>query len=322
MQAWEYALELRAELEEWWASPRGRSFGKTCHRARSTDTALAKNLADMSTVELAKLPVAAPFFVTDEMVDLLEHAAASFPNTPLHPVDLPIDCGFVLLGRSVNVIDMHGKKLPVRAFTWGLTSSTTDPSEATGVHFSVYAHESDDTERELADRELGVSGYFPTLSLLHDAGWAFGHEYASGEGWKAGTVWNEGLPIPDEAIQSAIHMMKVIHTFWMLSQQRIGEANSHQASRGVRRRIERSFPNRPIPEVRVVTLRRRRPPRHSDEEVGSGREYTHRWWVNGHWRRQWYGTEGRHKPKYIEGYVKGPDDKPFQQKDTAYIWRR
>jgi hypothetical protein len=322
MQAWEYALELRAELEEWWASPRGRSFGKRWHHLRADKTGLKQQAMDMAEIELVKLPVAAPFFVTDEMVDLLEHAAESFPSTPLHPVDLPIDTGFVLLGRSISVIDTHLKPLPIRAFTWGLARGV-NPAETTGVHYSVYAHESDDVERKEADEAWGgMDNYFPTLSLLHDSGWTFGHEYTTAEGWTPGTVLNQGIEIPLESVHSAIHMMKVIHTFWMLSQQRIGDSNPQRASRGLRRRIERSFPNREIPEVRVITLRRRRPPRHSDEEVGSGREYTHRWWVNAHWRRQWYPSEGRHKPKYIEGYIKGPDDKPFQQKDTAYVWRR
>ena len=320
MQAWEYALELRAELEEWWASERGRRFGATWHRAR-IGSSVAQTGIDVAEIELRKLPVAAPFFVTDEMVDLLEHAAETFPSTPLHPVDLPTDCGFVLLGRSVDVIDVHGKPLPMRVFTW--RTAGVNLEAANGVHYSVYAHRSDDLERHSAEAMLGgIDDYFPTLSLLHDSGWSFGYEYATGEGWKQGTIWNQGLPIPEESVQSAIHMMKVIHTFWMLSQQRIGDVRPQQASRGVRRRIERSFPNRPVPEVRVITLRRRRLPHHHDEEVGSGREYTHRWWVNSHWRRQWYPSEKRHKPKFIEGYVKGPDEKPFQQKDTAYIWRR
>jgi len=321
MQAWEYALELRTELEEWWASPRGRSFGARWHHIRAADTKLKRAAMDMAEIELRKLPVAAPFFVTDEMVDLLEHAAETFPNTPLLAVDLPIDCGFVLLGRSISVIDTHRKPLPVRAFTWGLAAGA-NPAEATGVHFAVYAHKTDDLERAEADKAAGMDDFFPTLSLLHDSGWSFGMEYATAEGWTPGTVFTQGMEIPVESIQSAIHMMKVIHTFWMLSQQRIGDSTPQRASRGLRRRMERSFPNRPIPEVRVITLRRRRPPRHGDEHVGGGREYTHRWWVNGFWRRQWYPSESRHKPKYIEGHIRGPEDKPFQQKDTAYIWRR
>ena len=48
MQAWEYALELRAELEEWWASPKGRSFGKRWHHLRHGDTALKRQAMDMA----------------------------------------------------------------------------------------------------------------------------------------------------------------------------------------------------------------------------------------------------------------------------------
>ena len=37
-----------------------------------------------------------------------------------------------------------------------------------------------------------------------------------------------------------------------------------------------------------------------------------RWSVAGHWRDQWYPADGVHRPKFIESYVKGPDDKPLK----------
>lgn len=96
-----------------------------------------------------------------------------------------------------------------------------------------------------------------------------------------------------------------------------------KATRPVRKRAMSAMPDRPIPDVRVITLRRYR--EDSDHEVdpeARGREYSHRFIVNAFWRRQWYPSEQRHKPKWIAPYVKGPKNKPLIIKDTAYLWRR
>lgn len=60
--------------------------------------------------------------------------------------------------------------------------------------------------------------------------------------------------------------------------------------------------------VRVIDVRRR-PPRQAQSM--SSRERHHRWVVDGHWRNQWYPSEGRHRPIWINAYVKGPDGAPM-----------
>lgn len=316
MQAWEWALELRTELEEWWASPRGRQFGQRWNEIKAHPS-LGQ---DISEVEILKLGIASPFYITTEMCDLLQHAQQTFPATPLRAVDLPSDAGFVFMAKPMMVTDIHIKNLPWQAFAWGLASRTDNPSEATAVHLSVYAHRDNDPDR--ADSEANSGTFFAALGLTHETAWGFDEDYSGGDTWKGGTVFTKDNEIAPEALASGMEMLRTIHTFFILSQQLIPNTSSQQASRPVRKRHQRAFPGRPIPDVRVVELRRKRPPRHADEEINGGREYSHQWWVNGHWRRQWYPSEGRHKPKYIVGYVKGPEDKPFQAKDTAYIWRR
>lgn len=53
--------------------------------------------------------------------------------------------------------------------------------------------------------------------------------------------------------------------------------------------------------------------------AGGGREYQHRWVVRGHWRRQWYPSEGRHKPKWIMDYIAGPEDAPLLLRDKVTV---
>jgi hypothetical protein len=316
MQAWEQALELRTETAEWWRSGIGRRFGANWSAIRKENTPTPTPIDE---TERMKLLFAAPFFITKGMVDLLDHAQKSFPTTPLRPVDLPVHAGFALLERPLEVIDLHGEALPWQAFTWGIAAGSSDPETAVGIHLSIYAHRNADPARLSAEQQIRMT--FPTLALIHETAWTFDHDYAGESSWGTGTLMNEGVPITDEAMASGIEMLRTIHTFFILSWQKIAEPTNAQASRPVRKRAMKLDPNRPIPDVRVVQLRRHRQKGEHDGEHGSI-EYTHRFLVSGHWRKQWYPSEQRHKPKWIFPYIKGPEDRPFQAKNTTYLWRR
>jgi hypothetical protein len=47
------------------------------------------------------------------------------------------------------------------------------------------------------------------------------------------------------------------------------------------------------------------------------REYSVRWVVRGHWRRQWYPSQNRHIPIWITDYIAGPDDAPLVHRDKV-----
>lgn len=61
--------------------------------------------------------------------------------------------------------------------------------------------------------------------------------------------------------------------------------------------------------------------RHRREEADDrpGRNYSHRWVVRGHWRRQWYPSQNRHIPIWITDYVAGPTDLPIEHRDKVRI---
>jgi len=171
---------------------------------------------------------------------------------------------------------------------------------------------------------MGLEDRWETLSLVHETPWKFGSSHRGRDDFIGGMEANVDMPISDEALASFITMLQTIHAFFLLCQQKIGLPQPTQATRGVRRRAERALPNRPIPDVRVITLRRYRDD-DGDHEIDPnqrGRNYSHRWIRNAFWRRQWYPSEQRHKPKWIAPTVCGPKDKPLVIKDTAYLWRR
>lgn len=88
-----------------------------------------------------------------------------------------------------------------------------------------------------------------------------------------------------------------------------------QHSRQVRRAAERE--NRPLPDLRVITLRRQK--RNSDGKE-TDVDWSCRWLVGGHWRNQWYPSTMEHKPVYIVPYVKGPENKPFRENHAEKIF--
>lgn len=59
----------------------------------------------------------------------------------------------------------------------------------------------------------------------------------------------------------------------------------------------------------LTLIRLRRRARGVDQ--GTSFEYSHRFVVRGHWRRQWYPSEQRHRSIYIRPFIKGPDDAPL-----------
>ena len=78
---------------------------------------------------------------------------------------------------------------------------------------------------------------------------------------------------------------------------------------------------RPLPQVRIVTLRRYA----SGPFIGPGEEYewTHRWKVRGHWRQQRVGP-GRAfvRPVFVHEFIKGPAHLPLDERDTIQALTR
>lgn len=77
--------------------------------------------------------------------------------------------------------------------------------------------------------------------------------------------------------------------------------------RPMRREYERAGKQAPLKEVSIITLRAKlQEPiyRNGVAEEGPGREYKHSWWVNGHYRWQWYPSTREHKLIPIAQYMK------------------
>jgi hypothetical protein len=74
--------------------------------------------------------------------------------------------------------------------------------------------------------------------------------------------------------------------------------------------------------VTVVDLRA---PHHVEtgESSDTGRVYTHRWIVRGHWRNQAHGKNHmQRRITWVPSYTKGPAGKPLKETERVWAWRR
>lgn len=77
----------------------------------------------------------------------------------------------------------------------------------------------------------------------------------------------------------------------------------------------------PPTAVTTISLRRLRSVEASTDPTG--RLYTHRWIVRGHWRKQSFGPgHGQRRPVWIPAYIKGPKDAPLKRTEKVNVWRR
>lgn len=88
--------------------------------------------------------------------------------------------------------------------------------------------------------------------------------------------------------------------------------------RPMRREVARASRKRGGPEpeeplVRVITLRRPAATGTAAEPEGedAGFPHSHRWWVSGHFRAQWYPSLEAHRVIWIAPYLKGPESAPL-----------
>ena len=121
------------------------------------------------------------------------------------------------------------------------------------------------------------------------------------------------LPPPDDEGSP----YAICAVLWRFLQQRV--AMTAQPARG--HVDSKTSARKPIDTLRIVTLRRPKYKRTGATD-GNGREYSHRWWVHGHWANLWHPSIQMNRQHWIEDYIKGPEDKPLVLKDSVYLVKR
>ena len=123
----------------------------------------------------------------------------------------------------------------------------------------------------------------------------------------------------EQLVDDAHDGCAILLATWLLIAQKAAETVPAEIDKTVRKRYARA--NRPLPDVRIVRIRAHTQREDTAATVAStGRAYTSRVWVSGHWRNQAYG-KGRalRRPVYIHPFLRGPDDAPIMLSTTVRI---
>jgi len=327
-EGWEQALEVQAallkqirgpfwvEMVSRWLQNRQDTYGRHAMLPSGHAIGVAEEIVAESE----------PIFITAEMLDLTRSAMESFDITEqVHPEDFFLRDGMALLEKPFYAPDVQGLETAWRAVTWRYVEL---PPEAQGLSGEV----------EDADKTV------PALEILlwwdtHDEdGWDLQHPeqiafarqlYAS---WGMRWAIMHATLVPLEYLSNLHHMsqegdpqatwMTFVRVFNRLMQERIVLKTRMRPHRAVRRNAMR-LGMAEIKDVLVCELRRARPRGYEWPETDGGEvHYSHRFMVQGHWRNQWYPSQGRHRQKWVSPYIKGPDDKPFIDKKRVWVWDR
>lgn len=127
----------------------------------------------------------------------------------------------------------------------------------------------------------------------------------------------------DSGVQ--VGLLALIGAAWHLMQQPTVATPQPRAAGTGTPRGPRQPGERPSAVVTTVDLRTMRfvdTDRETDPD-DTGRTYTHRWVVRGHWRNQAHGKDrARRRLQWVPSYIKGPEGAPLMASEKVMVWRR
>lgn len=242
-----------------------------------------------------------PFFVDREVCPTIYQLGNEIPNDyALSATDFPVSTGFILLA---NPFWVHTRKnSPYSAFSW-----------------------------QAGGERVFVAWWINNIKT----GWMIGAILNIPYGQSFNSVIEEGTEIRergeivasddnevDSQFDTALeYRIKAFAGTLIFMNSKLTTTTEFSLPRQVRRRMETVV--RPETSVRVVSLRKTEQQNRYEGDVGSI-EFTHRFIVNGHWRKQCMVTaeheNGRcwHRPTWIAPFIKGPNNKPLAMPQTIY----
>lgn len=321
------------DLAEGWLAHRDQRYGPDA--TAPSVPAFAHMMEDLLAVDT--------LFLTHEMMDFTQHAMAGFDRREeMRPGDVWIPAGLMVLPEPFYFADVHGKRTCWRAIQWRYTDDAATAVDLTDpdVRAAVVARglDPDAPGQTMMDFSCRMKGrLLPGVRMVVWSHIADEDDYTDRDApWV--TLANRGLRW--QVVHASTLPMEIINrahdvagegdrdadwlTFWRvalrLMSERIVAYGQARPPRPAWREALRK--GRPPHVPYLVELRRQSVTHRPTDDRSAGREWTHRWIVRGHWRNQWYPSEGRHRQKFIGGYVKGPEDLPLVIRERVWNWNR
>lgn len=254
-------------------------------------------------------------FITSDMLNIAMDGAEDLPNDyALQETDLIVPNGFILFEENIAGIDIHDEPFIVSGFCWSIARHTDigDVVQVMWITDETDDRDSYGHEHRESLKELGIipSGHFVSHVESIRFGIPIEDMYPDYQTKMARGANGEMVHVSEEAANFSLMVIKLFYVINLLAHQYIGESVRYNPPREVRRRAARVWQAVRDTDINVITLRRKRT---SKKETDGSREYTTRWIVKGHWRKQWYPSKDKHQWKYIHEYVKGPEGLPIKK---------
>jgi hypothetical protein len=307
-----------AEMAQSWLTDRDNKYGETA--ALPSWVAFQHALTDATNTDLC--------WMTVEMMDLVQSAMKDFdPQEKVTVDDIFLPSGFLVLPHSFLSSDINGKKVGWRLLCWKLVDPmvkfVNDEAGPIGYTYDL----SMEGEPEAGVRFMQASWIFDDddfteeypemmveLRKRQDLQWGIAHATSIPLRYMSDPKETSG-----EGDRNASWLL-----FWRVMQKLMAEKIVKSEPQHPGRPARRDALRFEVPPsiLRVIELRRVRGEHETEGRENGQHRYTHRWIVRGHWRNQWYPSEGRHKQKYIGEYVKGPEDLDLIVKQRVFNWDR
>lgn len=277
---------------------------------------LARNVEEGVIGALAE---ATPYRVRADVMPLIVAAARAYRDDDLTRETLPTRCGFARFEEPLDIYDVHGMRMLAHVVTWGPVRVAFQNQTIAGtlaVLWNDLNTEPDHYAREMFEKfnERDVRELCGRWSTV------------------GATILVPSVPIGGQMLTSEVsdgteaeftNTFRLLNAFFDMLTQRIVVTGDEVPHRGARKRAARAG-LREASAVRTVTLRRRvREGASTGEHVDGDVQWTCRWVVSGHWHRYRVGPgRERVERRWVEAYVKGPDDAPLRPRLTVYDLRR
>lgn len=250
-------------------------------------------------------PDATLLWICADTCDLIAAAMESLPDdTMLSPTFLPFPHGFAFFEKQLDA--------PAGVPAWQFDAISWTSSR----------------NRELLTALGRPSALPPEHPVVHDPEGSIGLAVATFtdelQGWMpqgfSSWCWGETLDEADGAPEAEREVVildkRLIAAVALLSSQEgLVDNEDVEPGRAVRRRMMHT--NRRVPPIRIIRLRSTG---HTSPSDPTGRHYTKRFMVRGHWRQQPYGPGASlRRPIWIGAHIKGPGDAPLDIRPTVHV---
>lgn len=316
---WEEVLDQQLALHNWLTGRHGQMFGAGYFESAYTSPLPGEGNPEWTSIEDARsagarwargLGVATfnaePIYIDPDMMTVVEAAVDGFRPEPLAETDLITPNGFLLMPRSLWLLDPSGNRLSWRAAVWAPV--------ANGISLTLL-HDVFDPD-DMDARHGGFNDYISSLGMkwtspfipTHVVKWDFGAMHPGMTGSHDVKWSHDGFVIEPTAEETSATAHRQVQGLWRLLVQHLAAPTKQRPPRqAVKRARAAKLPNE---HVTVVYLRR--PPQETEKaDMPVLVNWTHRWVVGGHWRNQWYPSESIHRQIWISPFVKGPEELPL-----------